>query len=286
MKRMTHFIASFVVNCARETFKKRRIPPPTPTNAIAHRHASWLVCGLGNPGKEFARTKHNVGFDVIDEIVTRTRGTFAKENKALTCEVTLERGDGERRTCVACKPQTFMNLSGASVRELMRKYKVPLERVLIVYDDLDTNLGEIKVKVTGSHGGHNGVRSVIEDAAGGKKEFPRVKIGIGRPNDENVAIYEYVLSRFSEIDEKKVREAVLEAADVVREIVLDGKVDGAMKRINTKFAAPKKPKPVAKVATPKAPKERIIVKTAVEGEEVKVTLDVRGSVETKPAAVL
>jgi PTH1 family peptidyl-tRNA hydrolase len=236
--------------------------------------STWLICGLGNPGAKFTKTKHNVGFDVIDEVVARCGGEYASERKALVARVTFD-----ATSCVVCKPQTFMNLSGKSVSQLMRAYRIPKERVVIVYDDLDTNLGEMKVKLTGSHGGHNGIRSIIDDATNGSRDFPRVKIGIGRPSDVNVPIYEYVLSRFSESEDVKIREAVREAADVVKDIVKDGRVNDVMTRVNTKYA-PKKPAKPAKQAKP--PKERVFVTTAVEGESVKVTVDVR--VPGKPNA--
>ncbi len=242
--------------------------------------STWLICGLGNPGAKFTRTKHNVGFDVIDEVVSGCGGEYASERKALVAKVTFD-----ATSCVVCKPQTFMNLSGKSVRQLMKAYQIPKERVVIVYDDLDTNLGEMKVKVSGSHGGHNGIRSIIDDATNGSRDFPRVKIGIGRPSDANVPIYEYVLSRFSESEDVKIRETVREAAGVVRDIVLDGRVDDVMTRINTKYA-PKKPAKPAK--QPKPPKERVVMTTAVEGDSIKVTLDVRapGKPNAKKPAVV
>jgi len=234
---------------------------------------AWAVVGLGNPGKKFDGTKHNVGFDVVDELARR-EGIPMVNSK---CRAIIGVGKIGHTPVVLAKPQTFMNLSGKSVRDVMRTYRIPKSRILIVYDDLDTKIAELRVKVSGSHGGHNGVRSVIDDATGGAKDFPRVKVGIGRPSDDSVPIYEYVLSRFEEDDRKNIDIAVSDAVDVVREVLVDQNLDNAMTRCNTKYA----PKKVKAQKKPKQPKERIFVSAVVDdNENVTLSLAVKSQGQT------
>lgn len=233
---------------------------------------AWAVIGLGNPGKKFDGTKHNVGFDVVDELARREGIPMV----ASKCRAIVGVGKIGHTPVVLAKPQTFMNLSGKSVRDIMRTYRIPKSRILIVYDDLDTKIAELRVKVSGSHGGHNGVRSIIDDATGGAKDFPRVKVGIGRPSDDSVPIYEYVLSRFEEGDRKNIDVAVTDAVDVVREVLVDQKLDNAMTRCNTKYA----PKKVKAPKKPKQPKERVFVSAMVDNNEhVTLSLEVKSQVQ-------
>lgn len=229
---------------------------------------AWAVFGLGNPGKKFDGTKHNVGFDVID-VLASALGVEVTAKKHAALVGTWASGDAR---AVLVKPQTFMNLSGKSVRAIMRAHKIPKSRVVIVYDDLETNLGEIRLKVSGTHGGHNGIRSIIDDALGGARDFARVKVGIGRPKSDDVPVYEYVLSKFDVDDADKMRDAVADAVEAVRAVLTENRFEDVMMRVNTKFA-PKKVKPPKK---PKAPKERVFVTATVdENEHVELTLDVR-----------
>ena len=231
---------------------------------------AWLICGLGNPGAKFAGTRHNVGFEVVDALARRA----GIELTSTKHRAVLGVGKLGRSAVVLAKPQTFMNLSGKSVREMMRAFKIDKSRIVIVYDDLETKLGELRMKTSGSHGGHNGVRSVIDDATRGDRSFARVKIGIGRPKDENTAVYEYVLSRFDEDDAVKVNGAVDDAVEALQEVLLDNKFGDAMTRYNTKYA-PKKVKPPKKPKTPKPSQERVNVITTVGADDdVKVTLEV------------
>jgi PTH1 family peptidyl-tRNA hydrolase len=206
---------------------------------------AWLICGLGNPGAKFAGTRHNVGFEVVDALARRAG---------------IELTSTKHRAVLG--------------REMMRAFKIGKSRIVIVYDDLETKLGELRMKTSGSHGGHNGVRSVIDDATRGDRSFARVKIGIGRPKDENTAVYEYVLSRFDEDDAVKVNGAVEDAVEALQEVLLDNKFGDAMTRYNTKYA-PKKVKPPKKPKTPKPSQERVnIITTVGADDDVKVTLEV------------
>ena len=154
----------------------------------------------------------------------------------------------------------------------MRTFKIPRDRLLIVYDDLDTPLAELRMKMSGSHGGHNGVRSIIDDATKGMKDFARVKVGIGRPKDSTTPVYEYVLSKFNDEDAAKMIEAVNEAKKSVTEVLMENNLSDAMTRCNSKFA----PKKVKAPKKPKIPKESVIVTAQNDGNDrVKVTLEVR-----------
>ena len=135
-----------------------------------------LVVGLGNPGEEYVQTRHNVGFLTVDELASRLGGSYWKtEAGSLTCKVKC---DGEE--LVLAKPQTFMNVSGAAIKRLCEAYKIgPEADLIVVADELDLPVGEVRVKVGGGHAGHNGHRSIIERL--GTRDYTRVRIGIGRP---------------------------------------------------------------------------------------------------------
>ena len=220
---------------------------------------NYAIVGLGNPGKRFDGTRHNVGFEVIDFLsVSRVGGLLEHTSSSASSlrlrndsyvnseisEVVVaefinnnEGDDGDdgskkRVTCkiVLVKPQTFMNVSGTAVRKIMRKYRVPIENVLVVYDDLDTKVGQIRIKKSGSHGGHNGIRDIL-DIPRVKNAFPRVRVGIGRPENESVQVYEHVLSKFREEERGEIDKAVEKAAAAVIEILRFG-VDDAIARQN------------------------------------------------------
>lgn len=184
----------------------------------------YIVVGLGNPGQKYEGTRHNVGFDAI-EILARKHGiTINKlKHKALSGEGSI----GGRRVLLV-KPQTFMNLSGESVRDIVDWYKVPVGNIIIIYDDIDLPLGKLKVRPKGSSGTHNGMRSVIYQLQ--SDEFPRIRIGIDKP-PEGWELANYVLSRFSGEDRKVVDEIIVKAADAVEEILRSG-IDQAMNKYN------------------------------------------------------
>ena len=223
---------------------------------------NYAIVGLGNPGKRFDGTRHNVGFEVIDFLSSASRAGGVLEhtsssssssslrlrnNSSVSSEISevvvaefINNNEGEdgddgskkRVTCkiVLVKPQTFMNVSGTAVRKIMRKYRVPIENVLVVYDDLDTKVGQIRIKKSGSHGGHNGIRDIL-DIPRVKNAFPRVRVGIGRPENESVQVYEHVLSKFREEEREEIDKAVEKAAAAVIEILRFG-VDDAIARQN------------------------------------------------------
>ena len=184
----------------------------------------YLVVGLGNPGRQYERTRHNVGWHVIDELARRAGSPrFSSERRALTADVRL----AGRRVTLAM-PQTYMNLSGESVRALADFYKLPMEHIIIVHDDLDTPLGTIRLRKTGGHGGQNGIRNIIQHL--GTKEFARLRFGIGRPPGR-MSAKDYVLQGFQGDDAILAQQVVERSGDAVEAWLTDG-IDRAMSAYN------------------------------------------------------
>ncbi|GAA0438189.1 MAG: aminoacyl-tRNA hydrolase [Bacillota bacterium] len=164
------------------------------------------IIGLGNPGKKYNGTRHNVGFMVIDELLHRHSWKLNKSK--YKGDYTIVHLDGEK--VLLLEPQTFMNLSGDAVRPLMDYYDIKLEDILIIYDDLDLPVGKIRLRQKGGHGGHNGIRSIIDHL--GTKDFKRIRIGVGRPTS-SVSVVDYVLSNFSKGESEAVSDSIGRAAD-------------------------------------------------------------------------
>ncbi|WP_079707655.1 aminoacyl-tRNA hydrolase [Paraliobacillus ryukyuensis] len=164
------------------------------------------IVGLGNPGKKYEKTRHNVGFMVIDELAKRNGWQLNKTkfNGLYTMETIDE------TKVILLKPQTYMNLSGESLRPLMDFYELTEEDVLVVYDDLDLPTGKIRLRQKGGHGGHNGIRSIIDQL--GSKNFNRLRIGIDRPTGEKTVI-DHVLGKFDKSVASDVQQSVERAAD-------------------------------------------------------------------------
>ncbi len=182
----------------------------------------WLVVGLGNPGARYAKTRHNIGFMVADVIAER-RGIALKERELYR----IGRGSIEGNAVILMEPLTFMNRSGVAVRNVMKRYNVQPENLIVLQDDIDMETGKVKIRKSGSSGGHRGIESVIE--AIGANEFTRVKVGIGR--EAGVPAEDYVLRKFTRDETLVIGEAVTRAADAVAVIVNDG-ADSAMNRFN------------------------------------------------------
>lgn len=182
----------------------------------------WLIVGLGNPGPEYHRTRHNVGFDAIDLIAERAGQKLqTRKHQALYGVVTL-RG----QSVVLAKPMTYMNLSGQAVKALLREYSLSVENVLVITDDLDLSPGVVKMKPHGGAGGHNGHRSII--ASLGTDRYPRIKVGIGKGEQGR----DHVLSRFNPEERKDVDAILKRIADAVEILVTDG-LDRALTALNT-----------------------------------------------------
>ncbi|RZU50307.1 peptidyl-tRNA hydrolase [Krasilnikovia cinnamomea] len=180
--------------------------------------APWLVVGLGNPGREYAGNRHNVGFMVAELLASRVGAKFGRHRRAHAeaAEGRLSVG-GPRLVLV--KPLTYMNLSGAPVSALAQFYKVPLAHVIAVHDELDVPFGQVRAKRGGGEGGHNGLRSMSKSL--GAKEYARVRFGIGRPPGRQDPA-DYVLSDFSSAERKELDFLVDRAADVVEAVVVEG----------------------------------------------------------------
>lgn len=186
----------------------------------------YLVAGLGNPGAKYTNTRHNAGFNSIDALADRFHiDVSEKKHKAL-----CGRGAIEGQKVVLLKPQTFMNLSGESIRAAADFYKVEPENVLVVYDDISLEPGQLRIRAKGSAGGHNGMKNIIAHL--GTQEFPRVKVGIGeKPKGMDLA--DYVLSCFSKGEQELMDQAFKEAARAVAVILGQG-IESAMNEFNTK----------------------------------------------------
>ncbi len=186
----------------------------------------YIIVGLGNPSREYEATRHNIGFDVI----TRLSDDFnislnMKKHKAIC-------GTGyiEGQKVILAQPQTFMNLSGESVRQLVDFYKVPLENVIIIYDDITLDVGQLRVRPKGSAGGHNGIKSIISHL--GSQEFPRIRVGVGnKPDGWDLA--DYVLGRFPKAEEPVVRFALGRASDACKDLISKG-MEYTMNQYNRK----------------------------------------------------
>jgi PTH1 family peptidyl-tRNA hydrolase len=180
--------------------------------------AAWLVVGLGNPGREYAGHRHNVGFRVADLLVSRVGAKFGRSKRA-HAEVAEGRLGYGGPKLILVKPLTYMNLSGSAVASLAQFFKVPLERVLAVHDELDVPFGEVRAKRGGGEGGHNGLRSMSKSL--GSKDYARVRFGIGRPPGRQDPA-DYVLSEFGSAERKELDFLVDRAADVAEAVVLEG----------------------------------------------------------------
>jgi len=178
----------------------------------------WLVVGLGNPGKEYAGNRHNVGFLVADLLASRVGAKFGRIKRAHADVAEGRLGFGGPKLILA-KPLTYMNLSGGPVAQLAQFFKVPLENVVAVHDDLDLAFGEIRAKRGGGEGGHNGLRSMSKSLS--TKDYVRVRFGIGRPPGRQDPA-DYVLSDFSGTERKELDFLVDRATDVVEAVVLEG----------------------------------------------------------------
>jgi peptidyl-tRNA hydrolase, PTH1 family len=196
-----------------------------------------LIVGLGNPGKQYDRTRHNIGFDTID-ILAKSWSIGLNETKKFQ-GIFGEGMTPTNRKIRLLKPQTFMNLSGQSVRATIDWYKIEPEKVLVVYDDMDLGLGRLRLRQSGSAGGHNGMKSIISHL--GTPEFPRLRIGIGKQNKDRDTI-SHVLGKFTP-DETETVNLVLDLVSEAIEYSLRRGIGQTMNVYNNKNVAPTLPKP-------------------------------------------
>lgn len=185
---------------------------------------TFLLIGLGNPGREYQNNRHNYGFMLIDRIAVRLNARGMKvQSKAIVTDAIYE-----DRKLILAKPQTYMNLSGQSVQGLVNFYKIPLTNVMILSDDLDLPFGTIRIRASGGPGGQRGLSNILERL--GTKDVPRLRLGIGRPPGRMDPAY-YVLQNFSRDDLRSISEILDRAADAALEYVKNG-LDAAMNKFN------------------------------------------------------
>ncbi len=186
---------------------------------------AWLIVGLGNPGKEYEKTRHNCGFRAIDLLAEK-----------LNCKVDKLKFQGLYGQVNWCgsklfllKPQTYMNLSGRSVLQLSAYFHIPPQRIIVIFDDISLVPGRLRIRSDGSAGGHNGIKSIISEI--GSQEFPRVKVGVGAKAHAEQDLADWVLSGFSALEEKAVQSALARAADAAL-CIIDKGVGEAANRYN------------------------------------------------------
>ena len=205
----------------------------------------YLITGLGNIGSEYWGTRHNIGFRVVNHLVESVGGNFTEERYGAIARIRVKNCD-----LIVLKPNTFMNLSGESVREIVNFYKIPQERFVVIFDDTSLPCGSVRIREKGSHGGHNGIRNIIDQM--GTDVFNRIKVGIGeKPKGWDLA--DYVLAKFSPDDLPAMEEGMEKAVKGV-ELILSRGVAEAANRVNQKPKSMKKQKALQEQAE-KAEKE-------------------------------
>lgn len=188
-------------------------------------NVDYILVGLGNPGKEYEKTRHNIGFMALD-FVSRKLGIDFNTQKFKSSYGMGNFGD---KKIILLKPQTFMNLSGQAVVLLMSFYKVPPENVILIYDDISLPVGKMRIRKQGSHGGHNGVKSIV--SLGGSNNFPRIKIGVGDKPNANWDLADWVLSKFNK-EEMDIIESNMPKIYDALDLMVHEKIDVAMNSFN------------------------------------------------------
>ncbi len=183
---------------------------------------AWAVIGLGNPGPRFERTRHNVGFRCIDLIAREYDIPLSEKRKVVVLGV----GAIDHEPVVIAKPRTFVNDSGTAAHYLRQRFGIPVERLLVVYDDMDLPLGSLRIRANGGSGGHNGLNSINQTL--GDQAYPRIRIGIGRPPQGSI---QHVLSRFDPVEEAAVERAIDWAVDAVKLTITSG-IEASMNYYN------------------------------------------------------
>lgn len=186
----------------------------------------YVVIGLGNPGREYESTRHNVGFDTIELLAQRNNININK----IKFKSVIGEGQIGKEKVILMKPQTYMNNSGMAVYDMLNFYKIPIENIIVIVDDIDIEFGTVRIKAKGSAGTHNGMRSIIYHIQ--KDNFPRVKIGIGKAR-EGQDLANFVLSRFSK-EERKFVDSAIEKAALAVETIIQHDINKAMNEFNTK----------------------------------------------------
>ena len=186
----------------------------------------YLVVGLGNPDKRYRNTRHNTGFIAVDYMAKQLGVEIGKKKfDSLTAETVIA---GEK--VLLMKPQTYMNLSGVAVERLLAFIQIPPENVIIIFDDISLPVGKLRIRRKGTHGGHNGIRSIIDYLQ--SENFPRIKAGIGERPNPNYDLADWVLSTFKEDELKGIEEVASHCLDIVK-LIIEGKIEQAMSKYNS-----------------------------------------------------
>ena len=197
---------------------QKNTPSPGPVD--------FMIVGLGNPGKQYENTRHNAGFLAVDTIAQKHHTDIKRiKFKGLVGECSLG-----RKKALLLKPSTFMNLSGQSVREAMQFYKLPPEKVLVIFDDINLEPGKLRIRRKGSDGGHNGMKNIIY--LSGHDTFPRVRLGVGKKPNPQWDLADWVLSRFTPAELKELDTAIEHAAEAAA-LIVNGKLQEAQNRFNS-----------------------------------------------------
>jgi PTH1 family peptidyl-tRNA hydrolase len=184
----------------------------------------WLIVGLGNPGGEYKLTRHNVGFMAVDAMIERLGRPSAK-NQFKAEVYTAKLAD---QPVLFCKPQTFMNLSGESVQPLMGFYKIPMENLIVLHDEIDQPFTQMKIQKNRGHGGHNGIKSI--SGLLGSADYIRLRLGVGRPENPHIPVADYVLGKFTGPEFEQMPDYLVRAQEAVESILRDG-----VQKASTKF---------------------------------------------------
>lgn len=184
----------------------------------------YLIVGLGNPEPEYSKTRHNMGFDVINEISKK----YEIEINRTKFEGQYGSGNIEGKKVILLKPQTYMNLSGKSIKEFALFYKIPVENILVIYDDMDVKKGFIKIRKKGGPGSHNGAKSVVHELS--SDNFPRIRVGIGKREFEYDAI-DYVIGKLEDSTYEELKQGIEKASKAITEYLKNG-IDDAMNKYN------------------------------------------------------
>ncbi|MBQ7043748.1 MAG: aminoacyl-tRNA hydrolase [Clostridia bacterium] len=199
-------------------FKKKATPAPSGS-------PEFMVVGLGNPGKDYEFTRHNAGFLTLDHIAVEADADIRKlKYKALIGDTVIS---GHR--CLLVKPQTFMNNSGEAVREIAQFYKIPPEKIIVIFDDISLPCGKLRIRRKGTDGGHNGIKSIIYHL--NSDNFPRIKVGVGAKPHPDYNLADWVLSTFKKDELEELKKAITKATEVLP-FMLDGEIDKAMNKAN------------------------------------------------------
>ena len=195
-------------------------------NSVGTGTHEFLIVGLGNPGNKYTLTRHNAGFLCLDMLSEKLNFRIDRlKYKSLMADTNI---GGHR--CIVMKPQTFMNNSGEAVRECAAFYKIPPEKVIVIYDDISLDVGKLRIRRKGTDGGHNGIKSIIYHL--NSDQFPRIKVGCGKKPHPDYDLADWVLSEFKK-DEQKALEPALENACKAIELLLDNQIDKAMNLYNS-----------------------------------------------------